>query len=45
VIPYSQAQHLSEIKPGIELVTIAGGKHNNLNDFPLFHEKLDSLLQ
>lgn len=44
LIPYRQAQRLQNIKPGIELVTIEKGKHNNLNDFPLYHHKLDSLL-
>lgn len=46
VIPYSQAKRLMKIaKPGAELVTIEKGKHNNLNDFPLYHQKLDSVLQ
>ena len=45
VIPYSQAKQLSEVKPDIELITIKNGKHNNLNEFSLFHEKLDSLLK
>jgi len=45
VIPYTQATRLLAIaQPGSELVTIEKGKHNNLNDFPLFHEKLDSIL-
>jgi len=44
VIPYQQAKWLVDKKPGTELVTIEKGKHNNLNDFPLFHQKLDSLL-
>jgi alpha-beta hydrolase superfamily lysophospholipase len=28
-----------------ELITIKKGKHNDLNDFPLYHQKLDSLLR
>ena len=45
VIPYKHAKRLTSQKNGTELITIVKGRHNNLNDFPLFHEKLDSLLQ
>jgi alpha-beta hydrolase superfamily lysophospholipase len=46
VIPYNQSKRLIKIaKPDAELITIENGKHNNLNDFPLFHQKLDSVLQ
>lgn len=46
VIPYSNAKRLLKIaKSGAELITLEKGKHNNLNDFPLFHQKLDSILQ
>jgi uncharacterized protein len=47
IIPYKNALRLvAAAKPGqAELITIKEGKHNNLNDFPLFHTKLDSLLQ
>lgn len=45
VIPYKQARWLAEKKPGTELITIEKGEHNNLNNFPLFHQKLDSLLK
>jgi uncharacterized protein len=46
VIPYSNAKRLMKVtRPGDELITIEKGKHNNLNDFPLFHQKLDSVLQ
>ena len=45
VIPYKQAKKLATKKAGTELITIDKGRHNNLNDFPLFHQKLDSLLQ
>ncbi|MEO9020940.1 MAG: alpha/beta fold hydrolase [Ginsengibacter sp.] len=45
VIPYRCAAKLKKVlKPGDEFITIENGGHNNLNDFPLFHEKLDSLL-
>jgi len=45
VIPYSNSKQLMEVlKPGDEYVTIAGGSHNDLDNFPLFHRKLDSLL-
>ena len=45
VIPYKHAKRLTSQKNGTELITIVKGRHNNLSDFPLFHEKLDSLLQ
>ena len=45
VIPYNQAKRLAALKPGVELITIEKGKHNNLNDYVLFHQKLDSLLR
>lgn len=46
VIPYRQSIRLMNLKkPNVELVTIEKGKHNNLNDFSLFHQKLDSLLR
>jgi uncharacterized protein len=46
VIPYSQSKRLMKIaKPGSELVSIEKAKHNSVNDFPLFHQKLDSILQ
>ena len=45
MIPYKQAVKLVKENPGVELVTIEKGKHNNLNDFPSFHQQLDALLQ
>ena len=45
VIPYKEAVRLANENPGVELVTIDKGKHNNLNDFPAFHQRLDELLQ
>lgn len=44
IIPYKQAKWLAEMKPGTELITLEKGRHNNLPDFPLFQQKLDSLL-
>ena len=45
-IPYSNAKRLMKLaKPGAELLGIEKGGHNNLNDFALFHQKLDSILQ
>jgi len=46
IIPYSVSEKLKEVlKPADEFITIEKGKHNNLNDFALFHRKLDSLLR
>ncbi len=45
VIPYRCAAKLKKVlKSGDEFITIEKGSHKNLNDFPLFHTKLDSLL-
>ena len=45
VIPYRNASRLKAVlKPTDEFVTIDKGTHHNLNDFPLFQHKLDSLL-
>jgi len=38
VVPYRQALRLKKEKPSIELITIEGGKHNNLSGFSLFQE-------
>lgn len=46
IIPYSNAVKLKPLlKPADEFVTIEGGSHNNLNNYPLFHQKLDSLIK
>ncbi len=46
VIPYRCAKQLRTVlKPGDEFITIEGGNHHNLNEFDLFHQKLDSLLK
>jgi len=46
VIPYRSAKQLRTVlKSTDEFITIEGGTHHNLNDFDLFHQKLDSLLK
>ena len=46
VIPYSNAKRLQPfLKPKDAFVTIEGGHHNDLPEFPLFKQKLDSLLK
>jgi alpha-beta hydrolase superfamily lysophospholipase len=46
VIPYRCAAKLkSVLKPTDQFITIEDGSHHNLNDFPLYHQKLDSLLK
>lgn len=45
IIPYGQSVKLAKENTSVNLVTVEKGKHNNLNDFPLFHQQLDSLLQ
>lgn len=44
VIPYSQSRKLRQKFPRIELVEIPNGRHNNLDDSPIYHRRLDSLL-
>jgi len=45
-IPFSNAEKLQKgvFKKGDELISIPGGHHNDLNDFPVMKNKLDSLL-
>jgi len=45
VIPYKQAVRLAKENPGVLLVTIESGRHNNLNDSPVFQQQLNSILQ
>jgi alpha-beta hydrolase superfamily lysophospholipase len=46
VIPYSCAKRLKAVlKSTDEFITIKDGTHQNLNDFPLMQQKLDSLLE
>lgn len=45
VIPHRHALKLKAVlKEGDEFVTIENAAHNNLNDFSLFHERLDAIL-
>jgi len=45
VIRYSCAAKLKTVlKPTDQFITIEGGTHHNLNNFPVFHSVLDSLL-
>jgi len=46
VITYRNARKLQPyLKKGDEFITIEGGSHNDLHKFPLFQQKLDSLLK
>jgi alpha-beta hydrolase superfamily lysophospholipase len=46
LIPYAVTKKLMKVmKPKDEFITIEKGEHNNLNDFELYHHKLDSLLK
>lgn len=46
VVFYRNASKLKKVlKPGDAFITIEGGGHNNLGDYPQFKEKIDSLLQ
>ena len=45
VIPFRSSYRLNKIlKTGDKFITIEGGNHNNLNNFALYHQQLDSLL-
>ncbi|HLO80492.1 MAG TPA: alpha/beta fold hydrolase [Chitinophagaceae bacterium] len=46
IVPYSNARRLLPyLKSTDEFITIQGGAHNNLRDFPIFNSKIDSLLK
>jgi alpha-beta hydrolase superfamily lysophospholipase len=46
VVPYRCASKLKDVlKPADEFVIIDKGTHHDLNNFSLFHQKLDSLLK
>ncbi len=46
IVPYEQGEQLAgHLKnKEVELITIEGGAHRNLADFPLYHEKVASIL-
>ena len=44
-VPFESGKKLEGLlKKGDEFVTLKGGEHNNLRDYPLYRQKLDSLL-
>ncbi|MGX5820826.1 alpha/beta hydrolase [Chitinophaga lutea] len=44
-VPYSSGEKLAPLlKKGDEFITVPGGEHNNLSEYPLFRQKLDSVL-
>lgn len=46
VIPYRNAKKLEKVlKPGDKFITIEGGSHNDLGNFPLMQNSLDSALR
>jgi pimeloyl-ACP methyl ester carboxylesterase len=46
VIPYRNASRLKPfLKQGDEFITVGDGSHNDLPEFPLYQQKMDSLLQ
>ena len=44
VVPYKQGQNLVMENPRIRMVTVIGGKHNDLSSFPIFIQTLDQIL-
>jgi pimeloyl-ACP methyl ester carboxylesterase len=45
VVPYSNASRLKPLlKAGDEFITIDGGGHNDLHDYPMFREKLGEVM-
>jgi uncharacterized protein len=45
VIPYDNSVKLKDyLKPGDEFVTIKNASHNNVNDYTLYHKKLNEIL-
>ena len=46
VVPYNSSERLLKlIRTQSRLITIPGGGHNNLSDFPLYHEELERILK
>jgi alpha-beta hydrolase superfamily lysophospholipase len=44
VVPYSQSKKIKRAHEKVELITVPKGRHNNLSEYPLYRQKLDSLL-
>ena len=44
VVPYKHSKWLLKKNKGAELITIEKGGHNELTEFPLYRQKIDSLL-
>ena len=45
VIPYKHARRLAAINAGTSLITVIGGRHNNLFEYPEVKSCIDSLLR
>lgn len=45
IIPFRQAKKLKNKFPAIQLIGIKNGSHNDLAEFPLFQQSLDSILK
>jgi pimeloyl-ACP methyl ester carboxylesterase len=45
IIPYKHSVRLAKENSGVKLISIENGKHNDLNDSPVFHQELDRILQ
>jgi uncharacterized protein len=45
VIPYKHAKRLTAINPGTKLITVKGGHHNDLFEYPAVTSCIDSLLR
>ncbi len=46
IVPYNSSERLLKLmKTQSGLITIAGGGHNNLDTFPLYHEELERILK
>lgn len=43
-IPYENSKMLAEISPDIQLISFPGGLHNNLNTFPDYASKMQTIL-
>jgi alpha-beta hydrolase superfamily lysophospholipase len=45
-VPFSSGEKLKQfLKPGDEFIPVPGASHHNLNDYPLYHQRLDSMLK